>query len=256
MRKHIHWFVFVAVMSLLVAPATARTPTVTVYFDENLTMRSLDLGEPGMVTLYIVAEGFNSRVSAIEYKVDYPAGLTWVSDVDVPPVRIGTTAEGITQAWQHPIDASDRVVIATATARWDPSLGSGGEVTVSPHPIFGWVRAAVAPDFRIVEADGEISQVGQGDHTPSTRNKPVLYGASPNPFNPSTHISFFIPRSEHVRLNVYDVTGRLITQLLNEVQSRGDHTVEWSADNMPSGVYFFQLEAGDFSQQKKVMLLK
>ena len=256
MKRQTHWLVFVAVLSLLISPSLAATPTVTVYFDEDLTMRSIDLDEPGTVTLYVVAEGFDARLTAIEYKIDFPAGLTWVSDIDVTPIKIGTTAMGITQAWQDPLNASNRVVVGKALAKWDPAAGSAGEVVVSAHPVFGSVRATVAPDHRIVQAQGEISHGRPAKGASASSSVPVLYGAQPNPFNPSTQISFWVPRSEHVRITVYDVSGRRVAELLNEVRGRGQHSVEWSAGNMPSGVYFFRMEVGDFSEQRKVMLLK
>ena len=254
MKRQIHGLVFIAVISLLASAAVAGTPTVTVYFDEGLTMRSVDRLGPGLVTLYIVAENFDANLTAIEYQIDYPEGVTWIRDLDVPTVKIGTTEKGIAQAWVVPIDGSSPVVIAKSVVQWN--AGSNGEVAVRPHPTFGFVRATAAPDHRIIEARGEISYIGLSDRSPSRGSEPVLYGSRPNPFNPVTQITYWIPETAHVRLNTYDVAGRRVATLVNEVRDRGEHTVEWHADNLPSGVYFYRLDVGDFSEQRKVMLLK
>jgi hypothetical protein len=254
MKAQIRGLVFIAVISLFAAVSVAGPPTVAVYFDEGLTMRSADRLGPGLVTLYIVAENFDAHLTAIEYQIDYPAGVTWVADLDVPTVKIGTTVKGIAQAWAEPIDGFSRVVIAKSTVQWDAGLS--GEVTVRPHPTFGFVRATAAPDHRIIEAKGGISYVGKNDRTPSRGSEPVLYGSHPNPFNPVTQITYWLPQRAHVSLNAYDVAGRLVASLVNGMRDMGEHTVEWRADNLPSGVYFYRLDVGDFSERRKVMLLK
>ena len=66
----------------------------------------------------------------------------------------------------------------------------------------------------------------------------------PNPFNPSTVISYEITAQQHVRLNVYDVTGRLITVLVDQQQAPGAYQVTWDAGQLASGVYIYRLEAG------------
>ena len=256
MTRYLRGLVFVAVVGLLASAAVAGTPTVTVYFDEALTMQSVDRLSPGQHTLYIVAEGFDAHLTSIEYKIDYPAGMTWVADRDMPPVKIGTTGAGITQAWGEPIDGTSPVVVAKVVVRWDPAGSSNFEVAVKPHPVFGFVRATVAPDHRIVEAKGETSFGGVSGRSPSGGSEPALYEASPNPFNPVTQITYWVPERAHVRLSVYDVSGRLVTTLVDDVRDSGEHTVGWRADDLPSGVYFCRLEVDDFSANRKVMLLK
>ncbi len=81
----------------------------------------------------------------------------------------------------------------------------------------------------------------------------------PNPFNPTTTISFQIPESEHVTLKIYDVLGREVRTLVNEVKSPGYYTVNLDAtvsSGMSSGVYFYRLKSGAFTQTKKLMLIK
>ena len=78
----------------------------------------------------------------------------------------------------------------------------------------------------------------------------------PNPFNPSTEIKYSIPQSSNVVLTVFDVLGNEIETLVNEEKPSGSYAVKWYVENLPSGVYFYQLRAGDFIQTKKMVLLK
>jgi hypothetical protein len=252
MKRQTCGLFFFAVIGLLTSIAVAGTPTVTIYFDEALTVKSVDRLSPGQHTLYVVAENFDAYLTAIEYKIDYPAGMTWVRDVDLPVVKIGATPDGIAQAWGTPLDAFVPVVIAKAVVRWEPTDGFRGVVEVKPHPKTGFIRATAAPEHNIIKATGGRA----GDRSSPNPNQPVLRGADPNPFNPATQITYFLPQKEHVRLSVYDVAGRLVGQLVDDVQGGGEHTVEWRADDLPSGVYFCQLEVGGVLENKKLILLK
>ncbi len=78
----------------------------------------------------------------------------------------------------------------------------------------------------------------------------------PNPFNPSTVINYALPTRQHVTLEVFDVLGREIATLVNEVRPAGEYTVRWNAEGVPSGVYFYRMQAGAFTATKKVMVLR
>ncbi len=78
----------------------------------------------------------------------------------------------------------------------------------------------------------------------------------PNPFNPSTVISYQLPANTLVTLKVYDELGRLVRTLVNDRQTAGTHSVTFNASNLSSGVYFYRLTAGSYVQTKKLMLLK
>jgi hypothetical protein len=89
--------------------------------------------------------------------------------------------------------------------------------------------------------------------------KPIkfwLYQNFPNPFNPSTAIKYSIPELSKVKLVLYNLLGEAVTTLVNEEKPAGNYEVEFNAENIPSGVYFYQLIAGDFVQTKKMILLK
>lgn len=78
----------------------------------------------------------------------------------------------------------------------------------------------------------------------------------PNPFNPSTTIEFGLPKSENVKLIVYDLLGRVVAELVNENLNAGNYKVKFDATNLASGIYFYTLKAGDFITTKKLMLMK
>ncbi len=78
----------------------------------------------------------------------------------------------------------------------------------------------------------------------------------PNPFNPSTRISFTIPTSSEVTLSVYNTLGQEVATLMNEYKPAGSYEVEFSASNLTSGVYFYTLRAGQFSETRKMVLMK
>ena len=91
------------------------------------------------------------------------------------------------------------------------------------------------------------------------RNAPYrfeLFNNYPNPFNPSTVIGYQLAVNSPVTIKVYDVLGREVMTLVNERQTAGDHSVKFDARNLPSGVYFYRLNAGSFSDTKKLLLLK
>ncbi len=84
----------------------------------------------------------------------------------------------------------------------------------------------------------------------------ILNQNYPNPFNPSTTIEFGLPKSDNVKLVVYDVLGREVAVLVNENLNAGYYKVNFDASNLSSGVYFYSLKAGDFVSVKKLILMK
>lgn len=78
----------------------------------------------------------------------------------------------------------------------------------------------------------------------------------PNPFNPVTHFEFQIADPEFVTLNVYDVLGREVATLVNEMERPGSYRVTWDARSFPTGVYFARLQAGRFAETKKFVLIR
>jgi hypothetical protein len=78
----------------------------------------------------------------------------------------------------------------------------------------------------------------------------------PNPFNPSTTISFTIPSRSLVTLKVFDLLGKEVTTIFSKEISAGNHSTQWNASNIASGVYFYRLQSGSFVDIKKLLLLR
>ena len=87
-------------------------------------------------------------------------------------------------------------------------------------------------------------------------NKFELEQNYPNPFNPSTVIRYQTAEKSNVTLTVYNSIGRKISTLLNEVKSKGTFTIEFNGSNLPSGIYYVRLQAGTFTDTKKMVLLR
>ena len=104
------------------------------------------------------------------------------------------------------------------------------------------------------------SVTGINDLWLSIPDKFVLLQNYPNPFNPTTNIKYSIPfgtaHDLFVQLKVYDVNGKEIETLVNENQIAGSYSVSFNAANYPSGVYFYKLDAGNFSETRKMLLVK
>jgi len=104
-----------------------------------------------------------------------------------------------------------------------------------------------------------ISYSTTGVSTPTANHTPQKYSLLqnyPNPFNPSTQISYQVPNNSRVSLKVFDLLGREVAVLVNEVKPAGTYTATFNANDIPSGVYFYRLRSGSFTETKRLVLLK
>ena len=98
---------------------------------------------------------------------------------------------------------------------------------------------------------GSINQLLKHTQTNSAWRK-----TTPNPFNPKTIINYELRITNYVDLGIYNLLGQKVASLINEQKQAGYHQVEWDATGFTSGVYYYQLVAGDFRELKKMILLK
>ena len=91
------------------------------------------------------------------------------------------------------------------------------------------------------------------DNQPTNFNLNQNY---PNPFNPTTKIKYSVPQSSNVVIKVFDLLGNEIETLVDGHKPIGTYEITWYADNLPSGIYFYRLQANNFIQIKKMILLK
>jgi len=132
----------------------------------------------------------------------------------------------------------------------------------SVHPDSGWVflnrfgypiETRPAPNLAIRLKYNPIANVETDEWKPAPF---TLYQNYPNPFNPSTVIRYTLPVTSHATLRIYNILGQEVATLLNEVKQAGTYTVDWSAEGMSSGVYFYTLQAGSFVETRKLVLLR
>ncbi len=208
----------------------------------------------------------DSEIAKIEYKVDVPFDAYF----DVYSYRTPNTPWTKNARYLIHSDDGDKEVIVDQsdlslkgwqkieTAKFskglksvvtlDNSLLEDGKYIVA-DAVMIMINRKLSPDVIVsVEEETEI-----------TINYPKQYLLEqnyPNPFNPSTSIVYSVPSNEYVSLKVFDVLGNEVAVLVNEQQGAGKYSVEFNANNLTSGVYFYSINVGNFRQVKKMMLLK
>jgi hypothetical protein len=112
----------------------------------------------------------------------------------------------------------------------------------------GWLRAWCL-NITYTSCVGGIQTIEVPNHYSLSQNYP-------NPFNPSTTIKFGMPKSENVKLIIYDMLGREVRTLVNEIRNPGTYEISFDASELSSGVYFYRLETPSFAETKKMLLVK
>ena len=90
-------------------------------------------------------------------------------------------------------------------------------------------------------------------------NRPIVYDLQqnyPNPFNPATTITYSIKEAGNVEIKIYDVLGREVVELLNKEMPAGLYKINFKAENLPSGIYYYTLKVNSFAALRKMILLK
>jgi poly(3-hydroxybutyrate) depolymerase len=148
--------------------------------------------------------------------------------------------------------------------KWASSGGHGDIVLYTIEGWgHGWPQSSTAGisatdviwDFLKIQTRSGVTSV-ERDDSYSTPVHFQLYQNYPNPFNPATRIKYQLAKSSHVELKIYNLAGQEIATLVNELQAAGEYDVTWQSKGLPSGVYFYRLQAGGFSETKKLILQK
>jgi hypothetical protein len=192
----------------------------------------------------IASTGFNQRDIFCQYSLDQ--GATWSN-----PFRI-TNTPNIDEAYP-------------SVSFWNRGNQGGSyqlNITYMKDPVVGPASfngnqqtAPASRNFQVFRRLTGLAPIGIAN------NQNILkeYSLSqnyPNPFNPSTKISYNIVKQGHVLLKVYDILGRDVATLVNEVQQPGLKEVVFNANSLPSGIYFYTINAGDFTGTKKMIFVK
>lgn len=161
-------------------------------------------------------------------------GYVWSCDLNLNPV----TAFKIKQVSTYTGNTVLRMVFGNG------ALYVLGKSYSQSQPTKGWLK----------KYDSILTGVsGTPNHVPSGH---VLNQNYPNPFNPKTKISFSIPKSGVVRLTVYDILGKEVETLIRERMPMGIHEVIFDGQHLSTGAYFYRLETDDFTETRKMMLIK
>ena len=114
--------------------------------------------------------------------------------------------------------------------------------------------------YELINSSQSIIQRGAVEIEPQLLPTEVaLYPAYPNPFNPVTTIRYDVPlmkKQSKVKVEIFDVTGRTVRTLINEKMQPGNHSVQFHATNIASGIYFIRLTIGPITKTQKILLLK
>ena len=98
-----------------------------------------------------------------------------------------------------------------------------------------------------------LTDVGENPSNPASFE---LFDNYPNPFNPSTTLRYSIPEASFTSVKIYDALGNEVSSLVNETKSAGTYEVEFNASDLSSGIYYYTLNAGSFTETKKMILIK
>jgi hypothetical protein len=253
-----------------VTPNTPQTVPAHGQLELTLTYLAEQLnGQTGLLTinhsgpgaaLSCALTGF-SRESALEFRNghSFDFGEVGLGAVDSLPVLVRAQGNVPIQIISVQLSAPFSINLATPV-----SLNPTQTLILRPRfaptqlgPISGELvifhTAPSSPDTIAVTGTGVVSAA----------DDPRMIAVSfrldqnfPNPFNPTTTISYELAHAGPVMLRVYDITGREVAELVNELQTSGQHTVDFAGTGLASGVYLYRLEAGAFVAQHKMLLLK
>lgn len=143
----------------------------------------------------------------------------------------------------------------------NPSTITTTTVTQVTTSNFGFFSGRIVTTLNtIVRSGGELttlcSTVSVEDNNLEPLKEFLLYQNYPNPFNPSTTITFSIPNEEFVSLKVFNSLGEEVAELINETKPAGNYSVAFDASKLSSGIYFYTINAGNFVETKKMILLR
>ncbi len=166
-------------------------------------------------------------------------------------------------------EASDDVVEIGQPVTISWSVAYGSVVTLNNVPVANQgdtVLHPTAPTDYVLETTGDVNSSQTitvnavvADVGEPTGVLPAQYGLAqnyPNPFNPSTTIVYQVPEHAFVRLNVYDVLGREVATLVNEEVPAGEYALQWDASAMMTGVYYYRIQAGNYTETRKLLLMR
>jgi hypothetical protein len=244
----------------------------------------------------VINENFNvTRIDSIESVTVHSANNTLPSAVEVQTGTIGAKASGVIEAeqWESVLIFYKNVTVTDENAdgppsnfgemfvsdnsgnarvelqdganryhnSWDPNMNDNPLfVKVTDGTTIGELRGVLFFSFSFYKLaprkDDDFISVVLDVEDETIPNDYGLTQNYPNPFNPSTTIRYSIPKEEFVTLRVFNLLGQEVKTIYQGTQRAGNHSIMFNAAQLPSGIYFYSIQAGNFSQVKKMMLMK
>ncbi len=190
--------------------------------------------------LNIYCKGVISNRSAIGTRVIASAVINGVRVKQVREIS-GQTGYNAQNSLNVELGLGNASVIDTIIIKWPSGITDV------------YMNVAVNMFTTAVENQGII---GLNNNSVELPTEYKLFQNYPNPFNPSTNIKFHLPKTGRVDLKIYDITGCEVSVLVNEIKPAGIYTVTFDASSLTTGIYFCRIEAGEFKQTSKLMLVK
>ena len=162
---------------------------------------------------------------------------------------------------QNAISKSDAAIgISKIPARVRPNTVLGHTMISLAEILEKYNSGRLTPGCKYGK-DGEPDFLENQNDNVAETSEFALLGNYPNPFNPTTQIKFSLPDDGFITLKIYNVTGQLVKTLVNENMTQGNHTIEWNATNdfgitLPTGIYFYRLQAGSLVKTSKMIYMK
>jgi len=247
----------------VVVPTNYALAGVTWYNnDEEIVFPRLLVG-----TGYPANPGVVSEFTEVATQLTGPSSGWSQSLFDVP---VAASLEAIYVAFELPaeivlnargVGGGPGIGYVAGTSGCAGWLSGDGEVWARLHEDYGF---AVLPQFVSQGPGMLVKSLDGSDHGPATEvesvSAPYLLSA-PNPFNPRTELRFGLTQPEQVKLDVFDLRGRRVAQLVDQVMPRGHHTVTWigcdfAGRSVASGIYFAKLTVGSLNLTERLVLLK
>jgi parallel beta-helix repeat protein len=188
-----------------------------------------------------------------------------ISDGEIVKVERGSLFGSVSQLFFGTLPSTTRDAdICVSALGVEVPLTASGEVARLVLKPSGATAATVrikALDLRNLDNEKYEVVVTEEVETPFAPNATALMQNFPNPFNPSTTLTFDVAKAGNVTIQVYDVSGRLVATLLNAYKEIGRHRVEWNGRNangslVPSGIYFYRMKAAGYDATKKMILVR
>ena len=140
----------------------------------------------------------------------------------------------------------------------DPENGDFNLMAESPCIDAGDPGAPYDPDSTIADMGCFYydQQVSVDEFSGVLPTKILLLQNYPNPFNASTTIKYELPQQSHVTIKIYNILGQRVAILQDGIQPAGYHQLIWNTEDISSGVYFYRMQAGDYTESKKMILIR